>query len=96
MIENLTRLTFRIAKTMPETPHWYVVRTPANEADYVALFHIIQAKGVKEKFGSRVYRYWYAGDGFKYWTMTTEVKHSHVINRAAIKAKRERETAPGP
>jgi hypothetical protein len=50
------------------------------------LFHIIQAKGVAEKFGSRRYRYWRPGDGFEYWTMTADVKHSHVINRARIKA----------
>jgi uncharacterized protein (DUF4415 family) len=82
---DLSRLTFKFAKTMPETPHWYVVRTRANEADYVALFHTIQEKGVPEKFGARRYRYWRPGDGFKYWAMTTNVKQSHVINRAKIK-----------
>ena len=69
---------------MPETPHWYVVRSPANEADYVALFHAIREKGVDERFGSRRYRYWYPGDGFKYWTMTTDVRRSHIINRAKV------------
>ena len=79
---DLSRLTFSLAKTMPETPHEYVVRSEENEADYRALFHIIQEKGVAEKFGKRRYRYWYPGDGWKYWTMTTDVKRSHVINRA--------------
>ena len=86
---DLSRLEFRFAKTMPETPHWYVVRSTANEADYVALFHVIQEKGVPEKFGARRYRYWYPGDGWKYWTMTTDVQHSHVINRAKIAAARD-------
>ena len=81
---DLSRLTFKFAKSMPETPHWHVVRTRANEADYVALFHAIQEKGVQEKFGKRRYRYWRPGDGFKYWTMTTDVKQSHVINRAKV------------
>ena len=81
---DLSRLTFKFAKSMPETPHEYVVRSPANEADYVALFSVIQEKGVQEKFGSRKYRYWRPGDGFKYWAMTTDVKQSHVINRAKI------------
>jgi hypothetical protein len=79
---DLSRLTFKFAKTMPDIPHVYVVRSPENEADYVALFHIIQEKGVDERFGKRRYRYWRPGDGFKYWTMTTDVKRSHVINRA--------------
>ena len=87
---DFRRLEFRFARTMAENPHWYVVRGPANEADYVALFSVIQEKGVQERFGKRRYRYWYPGDGFKYWTMTTDVSHSHVINRAKID-----EIAPG-
>jgi hypothetical protein len=85
---DLSRLSFKFAKSMPETPHWYVVRSAANEADYAALFHVIQAKGVPEKFGARKYRYWRPGDGFKYWAMTTDVQHSHVINRAKIDAEK--------
>jgi hypothetical protein len=87
---DLSRLEFRFAKRMPEIPHEYVVRSPANQADYVALFHVIQEKGVAERFGSRLYRYWAPGDGWRYWAMTDDVKHSHVINRARIKA------APAP
>ena len=86
---DLSRLEFRFAKRMPEVPHWYVVRTPANEGDYVQLFHVIQEKGANERFGSRNYRYW-AHDGWRYWAMTTNVAQSHVINRARIKA------APAP
>jgi hypothetical protein len=81
---DLSRLEFRFAKTMPETPHWYVTRTAENEADYVALFRAVQHHGVNEKFGKRRYRYWYPGDGFKYWTMTTDLARSHVINRAKV------------
>ena len=58
--------------------------TPANEADYVALFRAVQHHGVNEKFGKRRYRYWRPGDGFKYWTMTTDVRTSRIINRAKI------------
>jgi hypothetical protein len=84
---DLSRLEFRFAKRMPETPHWYVVRTPANERDYVALFTIIQERGVAEKFGARNYRYWRPGDGLQYWAMTTNLAQSHVINRARIKGQ---------
>jgi hypothetical protein len=80
----LERFEFKFAKTMPEIPHWYTVRTAENEADYVELFLTIQREGVDEKFGRRVYRYWRPGDGFKYWTMTTEVARSQVINRAEV------------
>jgi hypothetical protein len=79
---DLSRLTFKFAKTMPETPHEYTVRSLENEADFVALFNAIRRDGVNEKFGSRTNRYWYAGDGWKYWAMTTDVRQSRVINRA--------------
>jgi hypothetical protein len=87
---DLSRLTFKFAKSMPETPHWYVVRSAANEADYVALFHAVQRQGVEEPFGARNYRYWRPGDGFKYWAMTADLAKSHVINRAIV-----RKAAPG-
>jgi hypothetical protein len=67
-----------------------VVRSAANEADYVALFHAVQRQGVEEPFGARNYRYWRPGDGFKYWAMTADLAKSHVINRAIV-----RKAAPG-
>jgi hypothetical protein len=81
---DLSRLTFKFAKTMPETPHEYVVRSAENEADYVALFRTVQRDGVNERFGGRRYRYWYPGDGWKYWTMTTDLAQSKIINRAKV------------
>jgi hypothetical protein len=84
MNEFLERLTFVFAKTMPETPHWWVRRTPENEADYVSLFHAIQREGVLERWGRRKYRYWYPGDGFQYWAMTTDLAQSRIINRAKV------------
>lgn len=69
-------LRFRFAKTMAHIPHWYVVRNPENDADYVKLFHTIGQRGVWEESRGHRYQYWYAGDGYKYWTV------SPVINRA--------------
>jgi len=42
---NWKNLEFRVAKTMPENPHWYVVRSPENEADYVALWQANHERG---------------------------------------------------
>jgi hypothetical protein len=41
----IAALSFREAKTMPESPHEYVVRTPDNEAAYVALFRAFMRSG---------------------------------------------------
>jgi hypothetical protein len=80
----VARLDFRFAKTMPDQPHEYVVRTQENEADYLALFEAIQVHGVRARFGERWYRYLHPGDGHRYWTMTTAVGQSWIINRARI------------
>jgi hypothetical protein len=44
----INSLSFRFARTMPEIPHEYVVRSPDNEAAYVALFTAIMGHGVYE------------------------------------------------
>jgi hypothetical protein len=77
-------LTFREAKTMPESPHQYVGRTLENEAAYVALFNLIGEQGVHERWGGRRYQYYYAGDGWKYWRMTKDVRQSRVLNRCRV------------
>ena len=83
---NWTNLRFRFAKTMPEIPHEYVVRSPENETDYAELFDIIRREGRIEKWRGQPYRYWYRGDGYKYWAMTTDIALSKVINRAKEEA----------
>ena len=67
---------------MPECPQEYVVRTPENEAAYVALFNLIIEHGVQETWGRRKYQYFYPGDGYKYWRMTNDIRYSRVLNRA--------------
>jgi hypothetical protein len=87
MKNKLKNLTWRFAKTMPDIPHEYVVRSSENEADFVALFETINKHGRWSKFRGNRYRYWQPGDGFQYWTMTSDIRFSRlsrVINRAKI------------
>lgn len=88
----ISRLHFRFAKTMPQTPHEYTVRKPedmAAEADYIALFNTILADGIDERYGGRK-KYLYPGDGWKYWAMTTHLPSSRVLNRQRIEHDVER------
>jgi len=71
-------LTWRFAKTMPEIPHEYVVRSPDNEANFAALSETINKHGRWGTFRGNRYRYWYPGNDFKYWTIR------RIINRARI------------
>jgi hypothetical protein len=83
------RLVFVFAKTMPEHPHEYVVRTAENEADYVTLAQAILDHGLRERYvpekPKRPYwnRYLYR-DGWKYWLLTTSIRQSRILNRARV------------
>lgn len=97
-------LTFRFARTMPEVPHEYTVRQtsePTANAAYDQLFERIQSEGLRElsppRPGKKRYRnrYWYPGDGFKYWAMTTRIELSQIINRTAL-AYYDDDNAPLP
>ena len=79
--ELMPALTWRVAKTMPEIPHAYVVRSPENEAVYVRLFRAIRAHGLDQRFGPYRGRYLHLGDGWKYWAMTGAIGQSRIINR---------------
>jgi hypothetical protein len=76
-------LVFRFAKTMPENPHEYAVRSADNEAAYVELFHAIHRDGEKRKWNGRWYKYLRIGE-FDYWAMTTFLPASRIINRARV------------
>ena len=78
----LPTLPWRFAWTMAHMPHWYVLRAAEIEDVYVALFHACNTLGVWGRFGKQGYHYWYPGDGWKYWTMTRNLKMSSLINTA--------------
>jgi integrase len=76
-------LKFRFAKTMPDSPHFYVLKTPENNAEYERLFNLIAEHGIWEEWkDGRQYRYLYR-EGWKYWTMSPDdITRCTVINRA--------------
>jgi hypothetical protein len=76
--------TWIFAKTMPQWPHWYIVRSPAIEDDYATLFAAIQEHGTSAKFKGVSRKYLRLDDGFKYWAMTTHAPSSRIINRDEV------------
>ena len=92
MKELLESLTFVYAKTMPDNPHYWVKRTPENEAAYVTLFHTIWRDGTWQTFRRSRYRVWPWGDWF-YWPMTRDIRYSIIINRQLLAVLAERDPA---
>ncbi len=106
ILDVIARLSFRVARTMPQIPHQYTVRQEAaDEADYIALHKAISLEGVVERWhGRRVrgsnpidrgpgrpMRYLYPGDGYRYWYMS-DLSRSKIINRNRVEdAQRLRE-----
>jgi hypothetical protein len=88
-LDNISRLDFVFAKTMPEWPHEYTVRKRArDEADYIALWEAIMADGVWMNWRGRPGPYLYPGDGWRYWDLTpkknAKLEHSRHINRCKV------------
>jgi hypothetical protein len=82
--ELVEGLVFKTAKSMPNIPHSYVVRTPENEEQYKKLFYTIIEHGTWEQFYRRRYQYLYLNDGYKYWRMDDDINMSKIINRAKV------------
>lgn len=88
ILAAIGQLSFQFAKTMPDNPHEYTVRSPENETAYVTLAQAVLEHGVRERYvpekPRRPYwnRYLYPGDGWKYWLMTTALGQSRILNRA--------------
>jgi hypothetical protein len=80
--EWFNRLCFVFAKTMPEIPHEYVIRTKENWAAFMRLWDTIDERGMPGTFRGRRYKYWYRGDGWRYWCMGP--KWPYLINRARV------------
>ena len=82
MLEIIAGFKFVYAKTMPEWPHWYVVRRPEIDAEYRELFDAIGKYGDPGSFFGQTRKYYRPGDGYKYWRMTDDINISKIINRA--------------
>ena len=84
----IDEVEWRFAKTMPQWPHWYVMKhwTPGREADFMELVRLVFAEGVLEPWAvgtpyERTVRYFTFGD-YKYWVMDPTIEETDLINRA--------------
>jgi hypothetical protein len=72
------RLTWVFAKTMPEIPHYYVVRDSLSKEDqnkFDRFFRYIKKEGYSDTFDSKKYTYLKLGR-YKYWII------ENILNRA--------------
>lgn len=83
-IENfIARQTWTFAKTMPHSPHEYVVKTKlsaADQSDFERFVLFIRAHGTPKKFKKAKYVH-FDLDGWSYWTMGAPLEITTIINR---------------
>jgi hypothetical protein len=73
--------SWTFAKTMPRSPHWYIVREKSSDkVIFVEAVHKIQLDGVAGEFEGVVYKYRSIG-AYKYWTAGSSPEETTIINR---------------
>ena len=68
------------AKSMPEWPHWYIVRERVDQRRFARLVRHIRAHGCEGRFYRRAIVY-FEQDGLVYWTMGAPLAETTIINR---------------
>lgn len=80
----ITTSDWLLAKSMPDAPHWYVLRNANNSSEFDLLVNHIHNNGVLRKWGSYAYLYLDI-DSFTYWTLNNSEGEKVIINRAELK-----------
>lgn len=76
--------TWTFAKSMPKTPHEYIVRNQTkNDVMFDRFVMGIRENGYQETHSGRTYTYFNI-DGYKYWSMGNPVNETTIINRAVL------------
>lgn len=87
----IAEVRWQFAKTMPQWPHEYTVRTwrPDLEEDFFAFVALIRGEGIIKPWPAEAavprYRHTYLElDGWEYWTMGDPAPETALINRALL------------
>ena len=88
LIDFIEESSWTFAKTMPDWPHWYIVRSDENTETFARLVTFIRENGEPQAFYSSNYIY-FEHDGMLYWTMGSMVEKTEVINRCDVNSSFE-------
>jgi hypothetical protein len=80
---DVATLPWTFAKSVPHTPHFYIVRARVPDEIFIRLFEAIRTHGVDQYYAPFRNRYLYLGDGFKYWAQPRDhdVRWARLLNR---------------
>jgi hypothetical protein len=76
----ISRVEWTFAKTMPDWPHSYIVRSAVDDALFVKLVEHIRKFGYEGSFYQTKLIY-FEEDRLIYWTMGNPVEETTILNR---------------
>jgi hypothetical protein len=80
----LERHSWTFAKTMPESPHWYIHRQHTYDLDtFIKVVRFIQQNGLPSMYKGSTYNYLKL-ENYKYWTMGSLPEETTIINRTNV------------
>ena len=79
---ELLQHEWRYAKTMPQWPHWYIVRDNwRGSVPFTNVVQFIRDTGTDGWFQRKTKRKYLRWGGMRYWTMSAPSNQSTIINR---------------
>lgn len=84
-IEELVNgMKWTFAKTMPENPHYYIVKQEQDAVEYDRLYWYIFDHPTMVEYEGYTYKTATIGD-YMYWIMTDDFVESRIINRKLLR-----------
>lgn len=84
IVELVDDMRWTFAKTMPENPHYYIVKREQNSIDYDRLYWYIFDHPTLVEYEGYKYKTAIIGEHM-YWIMTDDFNESRIINRKHLK-----------
>jgi hypothetical protein len=79
----ITKSNWTLAKSIPNSPHWYILRKECITAEFDLFANFIHSNGVLRKWGT--YGYLFLDiESYTYWSMNNSDGGKVIINRADI------------
>ena len=88
MLEFISKHNWAFAKTMPQNPHYYVVRKNCVDEEFVRFVQLIRKYGFRMKYGKSWYVCFRVNEWF-YWTMGWPILERHEKNATIIINRKE-------
>jgi hypothetical protein len=80
----ISKECWTFAKTMPQWPHWYLVRAKCDDDTFSKFVSFIYTNGYVRAWHDREFTYLDIDD-YSYWTTGNPVDQTTIINRAKAK-----------